>query len=1049
MANQERRHSVARAIKDRLESQVNRISLVQVASSQAIREQLKLAGSRWQIRPPQHPELDLAFVQSGARELNLVGIKAFGQESCIGARIVPSTRVYEYGARTPEWSNSTANLLAQGAQVALLTESDLRQWGRFYQYVDEHSLLNEVGPRVVEYSGLERTDWRKRNSYWSQLKQILTDNAIYLKEQGVTRLNQEEAEFDLSFVGADGLAIALPIYHVRQGHLEDSFLTESVDEGSVLCPGVVIPRPGETKRQAYARAQLLAGLVRDGFSEPDKINVPVASDGQFSLWQKLGFGSELEAQIEGADLTPEELYRLLYLGPNNRHPGELAKQGFSLPGSGAEYGLDIMLFKRDSRGNRALGSAERMLGIDFHRYKREEEWGLVPVNDVGAILIVPEDWSFDQIKKEVDKRTRDFNYRNGGQPARVLVANRTLLELWRQRGSVFGDKESVASLGSLRRRVTYGFGPAGGSKNTLVICRDRPVIGGNKIWIEQATASGRLIVMNDFGRDFNGGTPALSEVTHRERTDSGMRRSLFSGEWPMVPGIYASEYILASAAYPGLFSPRDWVASFLRAELYHRVDPLEIERFLGEDVAARIRAEGGRDYNFWFRGQDVVLKECYPTHSHMDHVAGYSLLDHEAPIIARTEAIALIIGQTNTATVWRDRIGFVSLVTRGYHPFKAYEKKYRAMYPVHFGDQKIISGDLIIEQHLVDHSIPGAAMVSFSHQKNGWSVLMTGDLKLVPGGYTERAIQECAGRHNIIVVENTNDAIYPKVSANFTEDQVRDNLKRLVWDNNRDLIIVKTPPNHPVRLSALREVAEATGRHLAIGFRHAEMARQLRAFKGISPLNVEGFDYWLAEIGDDVALWRKESTKLTSYQKILVEWASQGPLGVVDQWSLSQEPDKWLVVVAPTDLIRSDFGGLNIKGKITCIHSSYFPYTPGAKHIVGDDKRWLHESGRGQFLADFEISGDGGMVVEKPRYGLHASGHASFQDMVKIIDGLLGSQRKGKQVILVHGERPGVWADSLAGALEKKLIGVRVRSNIAHYNHLNPLEQPGFRLPLD
>ena len=113
------------------------------------------------------------------------------------------------------------------------------------------------------------------------------------------------------------------------------------------------------------------------------------SEGQLSIWGKLGMWSEVESAVGGVDVTTEDVIRFLYLGKSNLEPGELARMGYSLPSTGREFaGVDVVFLQRGPVGERRVATIDGLLGLNLGRKKRDEE-GFLALNRVSGIVIVP------------------------------------------------------------------------------------------------------------------------------------------------------------------------------------------------------------------------------------------------------------------------------------------------------------------------------------------------------------------------------------------------------------------------------------------------------------------------------------------------------------------------------------------------------------------------------------------------------------------------------------------------------------------------------------
>jgi mRNA degradation ribonuclease J1/J2 len=339
----------------------------------------------------------------------------------------------------------------------------------------------------------------------------------------------------------------------------------------------------------------------------------------------------------------------------------------------------------------------------------------------------------------------------------------------------------------------------------------------------------------------------------------------------------------------------------------------------------------------------------------------------------------------------------------------------------------------------------GTAMTGLYRSDGSGAVLYTADVKLGP--LTANTVETLAGKFDRIIMESTNFE-GNKVSAGITEAKVRDSFIRIMREQANDTVVIVSAPNQLERLSSILEAAEATGRKVALGHSHALVVNQMRIGRQQAPLDVEGFNLTLPEIGEDVALWVKPQVNPQTYQKVLSEWAAAKSLGLVDQARLSAEGSKWVVVVTPYDIMRHQFGGVHFPG-LSVIHSAPFPYARNAKVKLGDSQRWIRSQG-GHYFTDFEIQGVGGRVIpSRNPYFLHVSGHATFEQMIdSVISPLLNGIYRNKQLILVHGENPVRYAEAMGRRLGNP-AGLEIVSSLDRYRPSDPFKYSGYRLVLE
>ena len=156
-----------------------------------------------------------------------------------------------------------------------------------------------------------------------------------------------------------------------------------------------------------------------------------------------------------------------------------------------------------------------------------------------------------------------------------------------------------------------------------------------------------------------------------------------------------------------------------------------------------------------------------------------------------------------------------------------------------------------------------------------------------------------------------------------------------------------------------------------------------------------------------------------------------------------------MVVIDPYQIWQNNFGGCSFPNGLAMLNSTYFPYESPAKYALGRNMPWAREAGV-RFYSDFDLYGEGGRVVPRSKYGLHASGHVSFEQMVdQVLVPLIAGRWRETEIILLHGENPVDYAQAF-----KKKVGLdrgqlNIRSNLDRYDPTKPLSRPGFRLPLE
>lgn len=1037
---------------------------------------LKKAGATWVRSPEGAKVLDIGFVPETRENHEFLGVNVFARPNSVGVVFRPVEVPYEEVEQSLREDEELGPLMSQGARVVILTMEDLQNWIGFYAQVKAEGWHDILGDKALEYSGLGRTDWAYAARFAAAADDLLVANAQVFVERGVAHIDlPSKGKIDRAFVNAQGDVVGVVMHHVRVAELKGEILEEKVLSEGVLVPGLVVRRTGESKREAYERARNLARYWRRRLGE-ESLEVPVVSEGQLSIWRKLGMWSEVESAVVGSDLSTEEVIRFLYLGKSNLEPGELARMGYSLPSTGREFaGVDVVFLERGPVEERRVATIDGLLGLNLGRKKKDEE-GFLALNRVSGIVILPDEWDVREMKSHVERIRYDLNYRTGGPDSHLLYLTRELFDRWRERGSIFADGEANG-FASLRQRHEYGYGAINGGRSVgLHVWRPFPEIGGQKMAVVVDTGGDRVVNMIDWGTSFEAATPALRELTAKAPTSIGLRRQLETGELPMVLGAYDTEYILASIRkYPAILhmDSNNAVSSFLRAEIKRRVDFKDVERLVGEGNARRIYELAEQDERWWYGEREQIVSNLAISHAHVDHVGDVPFLDRRVVMWGTAETMAHLRAMTRRGKSWTNRYEYVSLVTQD-KDGAAYRREYRDAYPTYWSGQRVRIGEgLAVEFSLANHSMTGMAMVGVRDEEGKGLMLYTGDVK--PGNWTEKTVNRLAGEYPVIVMETTNLEDAAKPSSGVTEQMVRDTLLDRIREAGRDTVVVVAPANHLERLQSIGEVAEAVGRKVAIGPAHAELVEQMRADREmLAPLGVDGFDFWLPALGSEAALWWPtlmpdesedelvwpQVTTPRRFQRNLFEIAMGGGMGVVDLERLSKEGQEWLVVIDPYRLFRHEFGGGWFGNGLSVLHSAHFPYQGYAKRFLAENTRWVGEQ-RGKHLMDFEVKGMGGRVVNQPnygagnmggkkRYGLHASGHATFEEMVAILDGLVGGNFSGKKLVLVHGQSP----ERYERALRKRLgldrtADLEIVSRMDRYDPKKPVSRNGWEMKLN
>lgn len=1009
-------------------------------------------------RPNQASDLDIAFLTKG-RKGTLAGIPIFGLDTCVGVALVPDKSKLPGKEKSLHTVPSLQTIFQRDGDVAIMTVPDLKKWLAFLDYLAESDLYTKNGPKIFSSAGLNRSTEQRYQDTATDFQGLFNPATPYMRRRRVKSIQETNAEtannfqshLDLAFIKKDGKSVAfVPLSHVKVAQLLDNtILKESVLDEQVLVPGVIVINTFENKREAYSRAKKAEEYYQKRYNRNHKkkarVVVPVASAGQLNLWKKLGYEGSVEAYLDGkVQLQTEELVRFLFIGEDSLKQGELARLNFSLPGNieamlsttssptheeeSVFSRADLVFFKRDRFGQRVMTTLEKpILGIDFNALKKGKR-AFKPISHIGGMVIVPDDATAEEMKTHIEPIQKLFEHHRGDPTAHLLCVTRWLYDEWVAYGSIFVSDTEMAEEAkqSIGRRVEYGTGST--SSQQVYYLRQQPasVIGGATTGVYEHNPKEKTTVghMFDMGGLFGQGGLSKSQtgLTGAPSTALGVLPHLQSGEIPMIPGLLDTEYLLKSIIdSPAITenNPDDVVSSFIRAELLRNMGMGDLQAMLGEPMAATIASLGEDDLLKW--GQQWAIAHWLLQHPHADHHQMASYAHRDMTILARTESGAIIEALSHQTPSWRNKLNMVSLIA---HPKvkNRYETIPRPIKLIHSNEQIIhISPNIQYQSVLVDHSIPGAGAQSIRTQNS--HLINPGDIR--PGPFTDAFLGRFEKQADVLLLETTNHPDTRKASAGATEKDVGRNLTEAMRRSSGKLVVVAAPKNHPERLAAIIEAAERNGRTVAVSDKHANIINQLILAKSQAPSIVDGFNHFTPHIGSQVGLWLRKREKERPYIKALRAVAQDGEMGIVDERVLSEDSDKWVIVVDPWEYLQYNFGRTVLKKGLSYIWSSYYTYDVDSKRIFGANAAWLKQQARLFTNKDFTYFADftarGNSVVHQPTHEemvFHASGHGTFSFMADLAATL--TNPSGATVILVHGKQPTSYARSLREYWEKQ-----------------------------
>lgn len=1009
-----------------------------------IREILQEQDAKWVVKPTAKPELDVAFFPKGGRGESLASVSFMGGHLSVGIRLVEGNTKEEIKESMEKILQEPAiqHIYNSGFRVIFATPTDFPLWEKFYTVASSKGLIKQYGRRVHELAGIERASplYGERMSKRFQDLLIRTEEEKELKTLGIehigpyTPIGFDEYSLDYAFL-SKGQPTVIPMTHVRESY-EGDLVREKVIPGKVLVPGVISREVGESKQEAYGRARVAEAFYREKLGIEAELKIPILSAGQVSLWEKLGtfqyarpaVSFDIDHPGTEIPLRPDDLIQYLFLGKSSLDRGELARAGLSLPTRPELPGVDVLFLSRNpitlARDFTVLSNP--IYGLDLAKHD-EGKFELKLFHNVAGLVLVPEYWDKSEIKNLVESTEAFIKNHLGLGLARILPVTPSLFNHWQKPGNTVlgGDPSPIQRrYGNVEIPTAYPI-RASGPEGQVFVAKVRPgdSVGGNTSFIAEVIDGKVKVHAFDLGAEFNFEPAALRALTSTPATSLGILPSLESGQTPMLPGFHETEYLIAAAQNnPALLhDQKNPVYRYILAELYAR---LETEKGRYEEAGLpvdEIIRLGKPAHEVWYRAGDWHLNNVILSHLHWDHSGVLGTITSEAKIIAPNEQLAIMRAMTASARLWSQKFGHVSLITQPKNG-SAYQRIERVTQPYKYGERIPIGSGLYYTGEASSHSIP--SQMQYFEVEGGKSFINTGDIRVGDEWpLTEETVSKLAGKGDVIFLETTNPPGTEKISAGVTEATVRGNLERVFRDHPSSVMVVVAPKNHTQRITSIIEAAENVGRKVALSPKHAAITNQISFDQALSDEDIRSFPYALPILGEDVALWLRPYSRLSSYEKALKNISGRGVLGVVDTERLSEENDKWVVVMSPWDLLQKSFPKMYAKHGVTYVWSSYYTYDQASKDNLSSNFYWLKErnnkeEGKFNFYGDLEPSrgGKGHEVTPKlhDKGPFHASGHATFEQLFdKVLVPLLDGKYKDKTVILVHGSEPGLYSSSL------------------------------------
>ncbi len=371
-------------------------------------------------------------------------------------------------------------------------------------------------------------------------------------------------------------------------------------------------------------------------------------------------------------------------------------------------------------------------------------------------------------------------------------------------------------------------------------------------------------------------------------------------------------------------------------------------------------------YNSWAIERTNV-EPCEPeyhgvflSHAHYDHMAHVRYLDQRIPIYVGETANAIV----NSINVTGKSNYFYDKETTSWNGAVIPANDVRT-----FRTGKKIKVDSIevVPVH-VDHSVPGA--YGFIVHTSDGSIVYTGDIRRhgTKPEMTQDFIDK-AGESDpkLLIIEGTRVAPEEK-RRNYSEPEVYSNGLEIVKKNG--FVLAMRYPRDLDRFRTFYQIAKETGRKLVISMKTAHLLLNLKDDRALA----------LPDPFDDanIEVYKREMKIYKPWEMPMLDscvdctWVKNNEDGMI--WELDFFQLTELIDVKPE--------------KGACIHSMSEPFEEDPMSQIQDDvmRNWLQR---------FSLE----------HHQLHASGHASMQEIFEMIDEI-----KPREVVPVHTEHPQLFA---------------------------------------
>lgn len=998
--------------------------------------------------------MDLTFV---GPEGNLMGISVFGEREVVGLVVEPNQSSLDLRLRRLLGTEVMTDLLSQGPQVVGMTTAKLEKWLKYYDQAKKY--LSILGGRVLEQSGLREYKGEDIKRLYESMKVLLSEelNRIYLHENGSEKLIAvDDKKTEFVFADKNKAAVSLVLRNVVTPQMEGAMLCEYTNTQEAI--GLVLPKRGEDKIGLYTRAVLLGKKYSKMIGR--EVVFAVISNSQMKLWE--GWGIRPEQSVPGL-VSETELLNLLTLGESNLRPGLLTR--IDGMGDGQWALLDpklmpevITFVGRTGHEGRDIRRLPPVQVFD-PRARRKGEFETMPLNGAVAIMRVPEELTFEQMKQIArpieDRFAHLLNTGSRGEKPRLIFLTPKLMEAWKA-GNFWGTTDQVRWLDKIRKRE-YGFPTSEGrkaDKNSGGIyyrsAHSKPDIGGGY----RALSGEDSMILLDVGTQFGSSRPEYRRFKDMLVTD------LVEGKVPMWPSLLEPEAALHSMKIIEQLAAssdanKNSIVVYLATQIVAGLSEEEIRETLGERIGQIVWEIGNANQGVYGNPKTGIDSDV--SHIHVDHTGSALSMAANIKMImslashimaeARDDLAPLSARTLDAVEWWNSSRGFAT------------PKKRREVVILKDGEV-YTTGGVRIEHGGVEHSTIGAVARRFEYEE-GLVVVDTGDVRRwgrspAKGSKTEKTFRRWASQKlDWLIMETTSirDGADLRTrdwrrrldrEAPVTDEPLFDGARNMFDypENAGKTIVLFSSPYDLSRNVTLMEAAVASGREVVLGARHAMIAAKYTTEQGLLGPNTIEYEDLDLDVPDSYGLFLTEGAKVYSNNNALQDELKKRGHPIYDRQSILNNGGEKVLLFNPFGNELAALDNLPLEGKLAAGWSSSIMYSQfDIGRFINNKAHYLLKYTDRMWAEPNFWKGRLPIKLVQPKIGkMHRSGHNSPLEILWLLSLLQG---KKMNILLHHTDSPTEAANFIKSAFPKEDWNIVGR--MSHYDPkvLPTIDKPG------